>query len=296
MAETPNSKFNPPHERRTRIQNSELKQYSVLKKSYKKVFPFKIACPSYIYPAAIIPNVRALGPFVDEIELILFESSPESLPTEKEIGVLERLAEDLNITYNVHLPLDLNPGSNEKAERKKAIETLKSIFTLTAPLKATTHTLHLIHDGALEDEDYRKRWKSHLFKSLENLVPEGFAGRSISIETLSYPLGWIDDLIEAFDLSVCIDTGHLILSGISLSETFKRYEDRLSIIHLHGVEDKKDHQSVDRLSESTWNLLLDVMNRFQGVVSIEVFAFDPLAKSLYVLNNLWKRYINITMS
>jgi len=282
MAEAPNSKL--------KIQNSELKQYSVLKRSYKKAFPFKICCPSYVHPDHIIPNVRALGPFVDEIELILFESKPESLPTEKEIGVLETLAEDLDITYNIHLPIDLYLGSNENAERKKAIETLKSIFNLTAPLKPTTHTLHLIYEGHLDDEDYRKEWKSHLFESLEGLMPTGLEGRSISIETLSYPLGWIDDILEAFDLSICIDVGHLILSGISLSETFKRYEDRLSIIHLHGVEGKKDHQSVDGLSESTWNLLLDAMKRFQGVVSIEVFSFDPLAESLYVFNNLWNRY------
>ena len=276
----------------SKIENrkSKIGRYPSLAKSYKKAFPFKIACPSYIYPAAIIPNVRALGPFVDEIELILFESGRKSLPTEKEINVLERLAEDLDITYNIHLPLDLYLGSNENTKRNKAIETLKSIFNLTAPLKPTTHTLHLIYEGLLDDEDYRKGWKSHLFESMEGLMPTGLEGRSISIETLSYPLGWIDDVLEAFDLSICIDVGHLILSGISLSETFKRYEDRLSIIHLHGVEGKKDHQSVDRFSESTWNLLLDVMNRFQEVVSIEVFSFDRLAKSLYVLNNLWNRY------
>jgi sugar phosphate isomerase/epimerase len=282
MTEPPNSKFE--------IQNSKLIAYPSLAASYKKAFPFKIACPSYIHPDHIIPNVRALGPFVDEIELILFESHPESLPTEKEIDILETLAEDLNITYNIHLPLDLNPGSNEKAERRKATEILKSIFTLTAPLKPTTHTLHLVYEGSADENNYRKKWTSHLFESLEGIMAAGLKGRSISIETLSYPLNWIDDLFEAFDLSVCIDVGHLLLSGISLSETFKRYEDRLTIVHLHGVEDKKDHQAVDRLSDSAWNLLLEVMGRFYGVVSIEVFSFDRLAESLHVFDNRWKRF------
>ena len=81
-------------------QESKIGRYPSLEKSYKKAFPFKIACPSYIYPAAIIPNVRALGPFVDEIELILFEGNPENLPTEKEIDVLETLAEHFDITFD----------------------------------------------------------------------------------------------------------------------------------------------------------------------------------------------------
>ena len=38
---------------------------------------FRLGVPSYVYPADILPNVKALAPFVDDVELVLFESSPE---------------------------------------------------------------------------------------------------------------------------------------------------------------------------------------------------------------------------
>ena len=47
--------------------------YSSLPKSYKKMFPFKLATTSYIYPDHIIPNVTTFAPFLDEMELVLFE-------------------------------------------------------------------------------------------------------------------------------------------------------------------------------------------------------------------------------
>lgn len=263
--------------------------YPLLPKSYKNAFPFKIACPSYIYPDAVIPNVRALGPHVDEIELILFESKPQSLPTEKEIKELKKLSNDLDVTYNIHLPLDLHLGNTDTAERKKAVETLKGIFSLTAPLNPTTHTLHLIGEGSIDDGENRKGWKLRISESLKTLLADGISGASVSIETLSYPLDWIQDIIHAFDLCVCMDVGHLLLRDIPLSETIDRYEERLSIIHLHGVDGKKDHQSIDTLSDAARDLLFDVLSRFQGVVSIEVFSFDKLSESLRVFDNLWNR-------
>src|SRR5450830_964350 len=44
---------------------------------------FRLGVPSYVYPANILPNVKALAPFVDDVELVLFESrSPDDgLPT-----------------------------------------------------------------------------------------------------------------------------------------------------------------------------------------------------------------------
>jgi hypothetical protein len=50
-------------------------KYPRLTKSYKGFYPFKLATTSFIYPDDYIPNVKMLGPFVDEIELLLFESN-----------------------------------------------------------------------------------------------------------------------------------------------------------------------------------------------------------------------------
>ena len=283
MSKYHNSKFENP--------KSKIDNYQSLPKSYKKAFPFKIGCPSYIFPDHIVPNVRAIGPHVDEIELILFESKPESLPTGREIKMLETLSKDLDITYNVHLPLDVYLGSHDGTQRKESVEILNAIFNLTAPLNPTTHTLHLVYDGPTDDEEYRIRWKSYLFESFEDLLSGRIAGKSISIETLSYPLEWIDDIIDAYNLCVCVDLGHLLINNIPLLDIYNRYCDRISIYHVHGVKEGRDHHSLNNLPKSVWYLLLDMLKRFQGVVSIEVFSFDQLNKSLYAFENHWNRFI-----
>ena len=67
--------------------------YPTLPKSYKGLFPFKIGTTSYIYPDGYIPNVEALAPYLEEIELLLFESSPANLLlSPAEISDLGRLA------------------------------------------------------------------------------------------------------------------------------------------------------------------------------------------------------------
>ena len=269
------------------IHNSKLMNYPNLPKSYKKAFPFKIGCPSYIFPDHIVPNVRVIGPHVDEIELILFESKPESLPTGREIKMLETLSKDLDITYNIHLPLDVYLGSHDDTQRKESTEILNAIFNLTAPLNPTTHTLHLVYDGPADDEEYRIRWKSHLYESFEDLSSDGIKGESISIETLFYPLNWLDDLIDEFSLCVCMDIGHLILQNVSLFEVFEQYHDHITMLHLHGVENGKDHRPLNDLSESNWNALPHFLMKYNGVVSIEVFSFNHLKASLEVFEYFW---------
>jgi hypothetical protein len=79
------------------------KNYPHLPKSYKGFYPFKLATTSFIYPDDYIPNVKMLGPFVDEIELLLFESNAiESFFSASIIDKLQRLATDLNLSYNSH--------------------------------------------------------------------------------------------------------------------------------------------------------------------------------------------------
>ena len=83
--------------------------YPAPPRSYKGVYPFKIGTTSFIYPDHIIPNVKILGRYLDEIELLLFESTPDSLPSKEEITTLATLATELDLTYHIHLPLDKLP-------------------------------------------------------------------------------------------------------------------------------------------------------------------------------------------
>jgi sugar phosphate isomerase/epimerase len=119
---------------------------------------------------------------------------------------------------------------------------------------------------------------------MERLLSSGIDGRAISIETLDYPLELIEDIIVDLNVSVCMDVGHLILQGKDIVNIFNRYSSKISVIHLHGVERNHDHLSLDRLPEQYINPIIEILKRFRGIVSLEVFSYANLKPSLQVLS------------
>ena len=261
--------------------------YPSLPKSYKHVFPFKIAATSFIYPDHYVQNVDMLAPYLDEIELIFFESTPNSLPSKDEINVLLSLANEYDLTYNIHHPLDISLGAQNLSRRQFAVETIQQIIDLTAPLSPSTHTIHLPYEGVEYDNESLKRWKEYICNSMKELRGTGMGGKMVSVETLNYPIEWVQDILTDFNLSVCMDLGHLIIYGFDMKEVFAKYHNRTSIIHLHGANNDRDHQALDLLSKSDLKTILEILNRFKGVVSIEVFSYDHLLASLNLLEKVW---------
>ena len=263
--------------------------FPLLPKSYKNAFPFKIGTTSYIYPDNILPNVRHVGPYVDEIELLLFESTPkESLPTQQDIQALKTLSTELNFSFNVHLPIDIFLGSRSEKDRHHAVETLKWVIDLTAPITPTTHTLHLEGDLPSYGKESIERWQDTVSDSLARLLSSGISAESISIETLSYPFQWVEMIINEFNLSVCIDLGHLLKRGVDAEKIYASHKDKVVIVHLHGVDKDHDHKPLDKLSRQQWAAVMKMLKQYNGVVSLEVFSFDHLVTSLKVLEEHWQ--------
>jgi sugar phosphate isomerase/epimerase len=264
--------------------------HPALPKSYKGIFPFKIGTTSFIYPDSYVQNVKMLAPYLDEIELIFFESAPDSLPSNHEIKELFSLANEYDLSYNIHLPLDISLGAPEPSTRHFALETIKRVMDLTASLSPTTYTLHLPYEKIDIENERIKRWGEHTYQSMETLCTSGFNSRIISIETLNYPLEWVEEILIEFNLSVCMDLGHLILYGLDMKDVFNRYKNRTSIIHLHGANENQDHQPLDLLSKSNLKTILEWLKQFKDVVSIEVFSYDHLNASLQYLESIWNEH------
>jgi sugar phosphate isomerase/epimerase len=263
----------------------------VLNKSYKGLYPFKLGTTSFIYPDHYVPNVKLLGSFVDEIELLLFESAPaDSLLSHEEIIALAQLSQELDVTYNIHLPTDISIGDPVPVKQQQAVDSLIMVVERVAPLRPTTYTLHLPYDGKLSDKDKIKRWQEVVHHNLVKILTTG-VGNLIAIETLDYPFKLVEAVISDLNLSVCMDLGHLIIQGQDLKDVSKKYLDKTSIIHLHGVENKKDHLSLDRLSEKLVGPVFEILGQFSGSVSLEVFSFKNLAASLRYFERCWnERY------
>ncbi len=262
-----------------------------LKKAYKGKFPFRLGTTSFIYPDGYVANIRLLGPYLDEIEVLLFESStPDCFPNREEIKEMSRLAETYSLAYNVHLPLDLIPGDPDPAVRRHAVEVLKQVFDFAAPLNPTTFTLHLPYTAKSDHIEDLKKWQDRIRQSLSQIIGTGIMGRSVSVETLDYPIDWIAEIIRDFNLTICLDTGHMLLRGFEIETVFQQYRHDIAIIHLHGVKDGHDHVSLDHLSEKDCGLIIGLLKQFSKSVSLEVFSYDHLAASLRFLEKIWEKY------
>ncbi|GAB6097575.1 hypothetical protein JCM14469_38290 [Desulfatiferula olefinivorans] len=250
-----------------------------LNQSFKNSYLFKLGTTSFIYPDLYAENVRRLAPFLDEIELLLFESrEPGSLPDAWELEQLTRLRQQGEVSYNIHMPTDVDAGSPDPAERDLAIETYRKIVDLTRPLNPSTLTIHLPYDpdrgGGVDG------WLADARDSFVRLLGHGLEPRLISLETLDYPIDLLKPLIEDLDLSVCLDVGHVILQGLDPLTVYETWKNRISIIHLHAVERGMDHQSLDRMPPAGFAQVRTMLEDFTGTLSIEVFSLDKLKRSL----------------
>jgi sugar phosphate isomerase/epimerase len=252
----------------------------------KKQFPFSLCCPSFVYPAGYVDNVRQLAPFVDEIELLFFESRfADSLPSREMIRELVQLARSGDITYNVHLPTDICLGHRDAGVRQTAVDVLTRTIARCAPLDPTTFTLHLARDSS--EPDYR-RWQANVtVTSLENVLATGIPGRRLSVENLDDGLESAGPVIRQLDLSVCMDMGHIMARGGDLTAFYDRWRERITVAHLHGVDGDRDHLPLDRLSDTLMIEVLGLLKRFSAAVSLEVFSFGALNASMRHLRHEW---------
>ena len=248
-------------------------------KSFKNVYPFRLATTSYIFPAGYSENVRRLGPWVDEVELLLLESG--HLPDLTEVSHIRSLAEDLQISYNVHLPSDICLGAVNTDRRHRSIAAVVETLERVAPLSATTNTLHLAVDDSVQTSDDVKAWQSRCIESIDELVRRTkIPSRKLSVETLDFNPKWLVDIVESLDLAICIDVGHSLRFGYDLATTISLFQARTAVYHLHGVAGGKDHLSLKRLAAAAGTILTPILQNFRGTVSLEVFNHRHFTESL----------------
>jgi sugar phosphate isomerase/epimerase len=221
---------------------------------------------------------------MDEIELLLFESrGTDALPSRAVITELCRLAGEFDLSYNVHLPTDISISDRDPARQQYAVETMIRVSELVRPLEASALILHVPFGENSFDESIVANWRDRVYQNLSKITSAVEAQDIIAIETLDYPVDLLEDIIVDLNLAICLDLGHLMVYGYDLLEVFNKYRFKASVLHLHGVENDRDHMALDRLSEKLASSVLQVLKRFTGVVSLEVFSFEDLNFSLKFL-------------
>jgi sugar phosphate isomerase/epimerase len=265
----------------------------------KRAFPFRLGTTSYIVPDDIVPNLLYLQGRVDEVELLLFESDQCSNLPARSVGLeIARLGQEAELTYTVHLPLDTRLGSADEAERLASVGKCRRVIERMAPVAPFAWILHLHGDRRGDPpSDDASRWIEQNRRSLHELLEGGPASRMFCVETLDYDFERIADLVEAFDLSVCLDIGHLLVHGRDVTAHLDRWMERARVFHLHGVDaEGKDHNHLGHLPPG---LLEDLAKRLSGlpagderVVTMEVFRQNDFERSMGVVAErlaAWRR-------
>ncbi len=258
-----------------------VKKHSESLPRLKGCFPFRIATTSYILPDEILPNVKFLGHYFDEIELVLFESGSESnLPAPGEVREMARIASDMEFSYNVHLPSDLFFGDPDRALRQRFCDTALSFYERTLPLAPTGYVLHLDSrkaDGTVEQDV--SVWAERVSESLDILQSSGMDLGRVAVENLEYPLQRIRPFVKDFGLSFCLDLGHLMRYGHDIAEQTALFSERIAMAHLHGVNNGKDHTGLCHIPDAQWETIGRFLSGYRGGLSLEVFSLDDLAVS-----------------
>ncbi len=175
---------------------------------------------------------------------------------------IERLAAlkaELGLAYTVHLPLwSVEPSTPLTPVRHGSARALIDVVRAVQPLEPEVYVLHAT--GALAAEFYRmklpelgramlmRQFQAGAMESIHTILSEtGIPSRQLAIETIEFPLDLTLEMAEKFDLSICLDVGH-VLSGFSgdveLFDALELCLPRMAEIHLHDAPIPASQQEI----------------------------------------------------
>lgn len=248
---------------------------------------FRLGTTSYIIPEDILPNVRYLASKVRDIELVLFEldDGPNNLPTSEQAAELNALAAQHDLTYTVHLPLDLRLGA-DGSEQHVSLVKARRVIEAARPLNPRAYVLHL--DGREVREQLTAGalalWQDQSVRALEIVSAWAGSVNLLAVENLEgYPLDFLDAMMERVPVSRCVDIGHLWLDGHDPLPYLQRWLPRTRVIHIHGIAGR-DHKSLAHISRAQRDPVLRYLaGQYEGVLTLEVFQEEDLRTSLLAM-------------
>ena len=243
--------------------------------------PFRIGCTSYIYPDGLLGNISALAALdlVDDIELILFdlEDGPSNFPDRQLVEALANIASAHDLTYTVHLPLDLG-SSPDGIPHSRPIEQAEHVIQITAPLAPFAYIAHLERES-ITDPGRIDRTLQVVARLLDRIGNP----TKLAIENLeSYDPCHLEQVFETLPVSRTLDIGHLWKAGRDPLPLLEAWLPETRVIHIHGVGDN-DHQSLTTISPPSLDRLISRLGAYRGILTLEVFGADDFFPSIEAL-------------
>jgi sugar phosphate isomerase/epimerase len=253
-----------------------------------KTFPMlhtpalRLGATSYILSDDILPNVRFLAGMVQDVELLLYQPEDANAPLASGVvAALSELARRQDLTYTVHLPLDLRLGA-EGAIGAESLVSARRAIECTRDLNPWAYIVHLDSRGTLADSDLLEakgeataleRWQDRAAESLLLMAEWADGLERLAVENLEgVPRERIAPILGRVHAGRCVDVGHLWLDGIDPLPALVEALPRLRVVHLHGVA-ARDHVSLDQTTSVQLDRVTAWLSaNFSGVVTLEVFG------------------------
>lgn len=243
---------------------------------------YRLGTTSYIYPADVLDNVRLLKDEFDDIEIVLFES--DSKLDIETLRALKNIKREHDISYTVHLPIDLDLCSDVDSVRNNAVCKNIEIIKMVNYIEPLYYIAHLRMNKDKNFED----WQENAGKSLNEIIRNTSLTREyICLENLDYPIEWLSFFLDS-GFSLCFDIGHILMYGFELEKNFKKYISRTKIIHLYGTGEKGLHGSLMKKDMDMLSRLINSVGEadYKGVMTLEVFSRLDLDNSLEIIKEL----------
>lgn len=252
-------------------------------------YPFRLGTTSYIISAGILPNVRYLAGKVRDVELVLFEvdDGPHNLPDDEQIAELRSISRDYDLTYTIHLPLDLrlaDDGSHGHTSLAKA----RRVIDCASELHPWAYVLHLdgksVRNGTAPGN--MDRWQEQAVQSLQIVGQWTGDMKKLAVENLEgYALDFYEPVLAQIGVSRTVDIGHLWLDGHDPVAYLCNALPRTRVIHIHGIAGR-DHQSLAHVPAEKLRAVVDklVCADYRGVFTVEIFSEADFLTSLAALD------------
>lgn len=248
---------------------------------------------SYIYPVEennLLYNVKELSTEFDFIQLLCFgKDYIDEIINDDILKALADLYETQKIDFILHLPLDLNLLSDNKLEKQKMLNLVKDLISKTEkyiPIKY--YVMHMDkcinfkYPEIILNQDCRKNFTESI--DLIQKILKSHTNK-ICIENTSYDLTFFEKELKSTDLKICLDIGHIYISDNSLNSFLATFDQKIRVIHLHGVDNDKDHLCLSKMTDARLTETFTYLQTLDSshITILEVFNRENLDGSLKIL-------------
>lgn len=254
---------------------------------------FRIGATSFVYPAGWLANVERLAGRgkIHDIELLFFDPfGPGGLPDARELAGLSEFRKR-GLGYSVHTPLSASLASEDEARRLAGVRDVLRIIDYCQLLDPHAYVIHVYcgdEEGGARPRDL-DAFRERAATSLRALVASGVPASQLCVEYLDYDLDLLRPVLEALDLSIALDVGHLLRDGRDWRAILDRYLPRTKLVQWHGTAPGgRDHKSLAHLPRETASAVLRALGdaEYSGVLTLEVFNPNDFEESLALVDAL----------